>query len=66
MEPLRYNRSQLYGRPLYIGIPLVYETILISLFSATLSFPTEIHLSLNRVPEEKKLFVPILSIALLD
>jgi hypothetical protein len=39
MDLLRYNRSQLYGCPLYIGILLVFETILISPFSATLLFP---------------------------
>jgi hypothetical protein len=38
MDPLRYNCSQLYGHPLYIGILLVFETILISPFPATLSF----------------------------
>jgi hypothetical protein len=38
MDPLRYNRSQLYERPLYIGILLVFKIILISLFYDTLSF----------------------------
>jgi hypothetical protein len=41
VDPLRYNCSQLYGRPLYIGILLVFETILISPFSVTLSFPNK-------------------------
>jgi hypothetical protein len=41
MDPLRYNCSQLYWRPLYIGILLVFETILISPFSANLLFPNK-------------------------
>jgi hypothetical protein len=47
MNPLRYNRSQLYGRPLYIGILLVFETVLFSLSSVTLSFPNR-DLSLSK------------------
>jgi hypothetical protein len=39
MDPLRYNCSQLYGCQLYIRILLVFETILISPFFVTLSFP---------------------------
>jgi hypothetical protein len=41
MDLLRYNYSQLYGRLLYIGLLLVFETILISPFSVTLSFPNK-------------------------
>jgi hypothetical protein len=39
MDPLRYNYSQLYVRPLYTRILLVFETIPIFSFSVTLSFP---------------------------
>jgi hypothetical protein len=40
MDPLRYNFSQLYGRPLYTWILLVFSKLFpISPFSATLSFP---------------------------
>jgi hypothetical protein len=47
MVPLRYNCSQLYKHPLYIGIMLVFEIIPISPFFATLSF-------LNRDPSLSK------------
>jgi hypothetical protein len=47
MDPLRYNYSQLYGRSLYIGILLVFETILISSFYVTLLFPNR-DLSLSK------------------
>jgi hypothetical protein len=47
MDPLKYNRSQLYGRSLYIGILLVFETVLFSLSSVTLSFPNR-DLSLSK------------------
>jgi hypothetical protein len=40
MDPLRYNCSQLYERPLYIGILLVFETISIFLhFLLSFRFP---------------------------
>jgi hypothetical protein len=55
MDPLRYNCSQLYESPFYIGILLVFETIPFLHFMSPFYFPTEIHLSLNRVPKEKKI-----------
>jgi hypothetical protein len=54
MDPLRYNCYQLYGRPLYIGILLVFKTILISPFSVTLLFPkrdTSLYKQSSRIEE---------------
>jgi hypothetical protein len=72
MDPLRHYCTQLYGRPYIYRDTIVFETILIFFpLSATLSFPNRfislsLSLSLNTVPEEKKLSVPVLSIASSD
>jgi hypothetical protein len=56
MDPLRYNCTLLYGRPYICRDTVGFGHLFISPFSGTLSFPTESRsLSLNTVPEEKKL-----------
>jgi hypothetical protein len=54
MDPLRYNCTQLYGRP-YIYRDIVgFETTLIFLTFYHPFVSQQIHISLNRVPEEKE------------
>jgi hypothetical protein len=56
MDPLRHNCTQLYGRPYICRDTVSFKNDSDhSPLSVTLSFPTDPSLSLNTVPEEKKL-----------
>jgi hypothetical protein len=64
MDPLRYNCTQLYEHPYIYGDTVGFETILIFLhFLPPFRFPTDLSISLNTVPEEKKSSALVLSIA---
>jgi hypothetical protein len=55
MDPLRYNCTLIYGRPYICRDTVGVGHLFISPLSGIFSFPTNPDLSLNTVPEEKKL-----------